>query len=104
MANIDLMSMTKEELAPIKKDVEKAIKRLEDRHRAAALTAVEAKAQEMGITLAGLTGDKGKVKSVSAPKYAHPENPEMAWAGKGRRPARVVTYVEAGGEFEDLGI
>jgi DNA-binding protein H-NS len=36
-------------------------------------------------------------------KYRHPENPDLTWSGRGRRPAWIRDAVEAGralGDFE----
>ena len=88
MTDINLNDMSLAELKKLGKNVEKAIETHQERQRKEALAAAEAKAKEMGFTLAelvSLTGSK-KSRSESPPKYRHPENPEITWTGRGRQP------------------
>jgi hypothetical protein len=39
-----------------------------------------------------------------APKYRHPEKPDLTWSGRGRRPAWVRDAMEAGRAFSDFEI
>ena len=54
--------------------------------------------QVMGGKAAKATGTKG------APKYAHPENPEMTWTGRGRQPNWVKEALASGKALEDMAI
>ncbi len=97
MADIDLNSMSLDDLKKLQKDVNKAIDGYEDKQRKAALGAVEAAAREMGFTLVELMGMPGKkTKSVSPAKYRHPENPEQTWTGRGRQPDWMKDALENG--------
>ncbi|RYH00729.1 H-NS histone family protein [Salipiger sp. IMCC34102] len=97
MTNIDLDSMSLEELKALQKDVNKAVDGFEGKRRKEALAAVEAAARENGFTLAELTGQPSKKsKLVSPPKYVHPENPEMTWTGRGRQPEWMKDAIENG--------
>lgn len=105
MADFDLKSMNLDELKRLQKDVAKAIEDYEERRRQDALAAVEAKAQEMGFTLADLTGAPIKSKGGKAklpPKYRHPENPSLTWSGRGRQPAWIKEAVEAGKPLDEF--
>lgn len=87
MADLNLDSMSLEELKKLQKDVNKAVGGYQDRQRKDALAAVQEKAREMGFSLSELTGTPTKkVASVSPPKYRHPEDPEQTWTGRGRQP------------------
>ncbi|MGY9046452.1 hypothetical protein P775_26845 [Puniceibacterium antarcticum] len=104
MARVDLDQLSLDELKQLEKDVTKAIKNFEARRKSEALAAVEAKAREMGFTIAELTGDskaKGKA-TVSAPKYQHPENPALTWTGRGRKPNWFQEAVDAGTPAESM--
>ena len=101
MPAIDLSALTLEELKALEKDVPKAIKDLKARQKAEALAAVEAKANEFGFSLSEL-GTTGTRKTVSAPKYQHPENPELTWTGKGRKPAWFAEALAAGVSANDM--
>lgn len=101
MSMPSLDQMTLEDLKQLEKDVAKAIKSFENRKRREALNAVEAKAREMGFSLAELTNG-AKPKAVAAAKYRHPENPNQTWSGRGRKPKWFVEALEAGASEESL--
>jgi DNA-binding protein H-NS len=87
MPSINLDDLTLAELKQLQKDLTKTIAKFDTRKRSEALSALEAKAQELGFSLADLTGAKSpRTRSSAAPKYRHPENPEITWSGRGRKP------------------
>lgn len=103
--NLDELSLA--ELKALGKKISKAIVSFEERKRKDALSELEAKAKEMGFTLAELTGDKaakfsGKVPGVA--KFANPANPDQTWTGKGRRPDWFVAAITAGKTPEELSV
>lgn len=100
---IDLDALSKDELAKLKSDVEKAMGSLESRRRADALKAARDAAKEHGFTLEELMGP-APAKSKSAPKYANPANPSQTWTGRGRKPKWVISALEAGQSIDDLAI
>lgn len=102
MADIDLEGLTLEELKRLEKDVAKAIKTFETRKKNEARAAAEAVLREMGFTLSDIAGDVKISKTVSAAKYQHPENPEMTWTGRGRKPSWFIEAIENGKTEEDL--
>lgn len=99
--SIDLSSLSLDDLKQLEKDVAKAIKTFEARRKQEARAAAEAVAREHGFNLADLTGEKGS-KTVSAPKYQHPENPALTWTGRGRKPNWFVEALENGVSEVDL--
>ncbi|MDW4500133.1 H-NS histone family protein [Sulfitobacter sp. D35] len=102
MATIKLEKLSLEELKQLQKDVAKAIDGYETRKRQEALATLDAKAKEMGFTLAELTGaSKKSGRSVNAPKFRHPENPEMTWSGRGRQPGWIKEALKAGKSLDD---
>jgi DNA-binding protein H-NS len=105
VSTADLETLSLAELKSLQKKIAKAISSFEDRQRAAALAALEAKAKEMGFSLAELTGASAKVaKAKGVPKYANPENPAQTWTGKGRRPDWFIAAIDAGKTPEDLAL
>ena len=105
MVDVDLSAMSLDELKKLHKDVSKAIANYEERKRLEAIAAVEAKAHEMGFSLAELTGAPGKRKAAKAagiPKYVHPENPSVTWTGRGRQPAWIKEALDAGRSLDDF--
>jgi len=101
---IDLESMSMEELTDLIKNAQKAMKTVEARRKAEAKKAVEMAAKEYGFTIddimtgAPVKGPKG------VPKYANPDNAAQQWTGRGRKPNWVVEQLEAGRTLEDLTI
>lgn len=104
--NTDLKSMTRKELEKLKGNVEKALEKLAQKDKKAALAAAEKAAAAHGFSLAELAGDEAtpfktvKVKTgpkkVSPPKYKNPENAEQTWSGKGRQPDWFKAAIAAG--------
>lgn len=106
MSQIDLGNMSLAELKSLQKQVAKAIDEFADKEKAKALAALEEKAREMGFSLSELTGAARKTtrKGAGVPKYRNPQNPEITWTGKGRRPDWVRDALSAGKSMDDLAI
>ncbi len=101
MADIDLDKLSLEELKKLQKAVNKAVEDYDTRKRQEAAKALEAKAKEMGFSLAELTGTPAK-KTASPPKYRHPDDPSKTWTGRGRQPAWIKDAVESGQSADDF--
>lgn len=102
--NLDEMSLS--DLKKLQDEVAIAIFNYEKRKKQEALAAVKELAKDKGFALDDLLDVKkaSKSPSKSAPKYRHPENAEITWTGKGRRPKWVVEHLDAGGAIDDLEI
>jgi DNA-binding protein H-NS len=96
--NLDKLSL--DELKKVENDVKAAIAGFEARKRSEAIAAAEAKAKEFGFSLKELLGGAPKRKTSLAAKYAHPENPSLAWSGHGRRPAWIREGLDKGQKLE----
>ncbi|SEQ73292.1 DNA-binding protein H-NS [Thalassovita taeanensis] len=101
--------MTLAELKALEKKVVKAIASYEARQKKKARDVLEAKAKEMGFSLAELAGDdapkaKRKVRGVGVAKYRNPDDDSQTWTGMGRRPGWVIDALDAGGSLDDLAI
>jgi len=101
---MDLTKLTIKELKKLQLEVDHAISTFEERAKKDALVAVEAKAKELGFNLGDLLGNtKPKAKRAKvAPKYAHPENPELTWTGRGRKPKWIEATLAEGKNLDDL--
>lgn len=101
----DLSTMSLNELQKLKKDVERAINSYEARRLADARKALEAKAAELGVSLAEILGGKPVkgTKAAVAAKYRNPKNPEETWTGRGRKPRwLVVAMTSVGAKLDDF--
>jgi DNA-binding protein H-NS len=105
--NVDLQKLDLDELKKLQKDVEKAIREYETRRRQEAVAAADAAARERGFSLSELVGATPKSKSkapINPPKYRHPENPELTWTGRGRKPNWITQALEEGKSLEDFAL
>ena len=106
MADIDLDSLTLDELKALQKDVNKAVEDYDERRKQEARAEVEARARELGFSLAELADGSGKgAKKTKAPqpaKYRHPENASLTWSGRGRQPGWIKDALENGTSLDEL--
>lgn len=102
---IDLNSMSLKDLKDLQSQVTKAIAGYEDRKKAEALQALDAKAREMGFVLSELLGSAApKRKRMVKAKYANPADASQTWTGRGRRPKWVEAALAGGKSLDDLAI
>ena len=97
---MDLNTLSLKELKKLRKDVDKTINDFNNRKKREALVELEKKAAEMGFSLSDLAS-VGKVKKVSAPKYANPSDGDQTWTGRGRIPQWMKDHEAAGGSRDD---
>jgi DNA-binding protein H-NS len=117
----NLKDMSRRELEKLRGEIEKAVAKLAEVERRAALEAAKKVAKAHGFSLEELTGSKTAKKPASdkpaatrkakgdgrakvAPKYRNPNNPEQTWTGRGRSPKWVAEHIAAGGSKDDLAI
>ncbi|ETA49831.1 H-NS family nucleoid-associated regulatory protein [Ponticoccus alexandrii] len=101
--NIDLESLSSDELKKLISDAQKALKSVDQRRRAEAKRAAENAAKEFGFSLdevmeAGPKGSKG------APRFANPADPSQTWTGRGRKPNWVIEALDQGKSMDDLAL
>jgi DNA-binding protein H-NS len=104
-AKFDLDAMSLDALKALQKQLAKAIDCFEDRKKREAMAELEAKARDLGFSLDQLLGLSTKDKRIRAkagPKYAHPENPEMTWSGRGRKPSWFEEALASGKTAEGM--
>ena len=100
-----LDQMTLKELKDLQDKVAIAIFDYNKRQKAEARAAAVAAVKAFGFSLEDvLTEGKTKKTSKVAPKYAHPENPDLTWTGRGRKPKWVDAALTSGKTMEDLEI
>ena len=109
----NLKSMSRKELEKLKASVEKAISKLQEKDKKAALAAAEKAAAAHGFSLAEITGDAATKtprkqmaapKAPAAPKYRNPDDATQTWSGKGRQPNWFKTAMGRGAKPGDLEI
>lgn len=103
--SINLEALSLKELKKLERDVAAAIDSFEARAKAQALAVLDAKARELGFSLAELTGAEVSLKSKRSPaaaKYRNPANAKETWSGRGRKPFWFVAALAAGTDTSEL--
>ena len=106
---MDLNEMSLPELKRLQRDLEKAIASFEQRQLAAARAELEARARELGFSLAELADAANapakRSRAEAQPKYRNPANPKETWSGRGRQPRWLtVALTSVGAKIEDFAI
>ena len=104
IADIELDRMSHGDLVKLQKDVQKALATYQERRRQEALIEMQEIARKHGLELNEVMGGKKKAASVSAPKYRHPDNPSLTWAGRGRKPRWITEEINNGRSLEDFKV
>ena len=87
-----------DELLKIQKDLNKLIKRREKQEKQKKVAELKRMAAEFGLDITVKTANK----TVNLPKYISPNDSELTWSGKGRKPKWVQQYLDNGGRLEEL--
>jgi DNA-binding protein H-NS len=102
MADIDLSTMTDEDLKALRKEIDATLVKNEKRRKDEALKAIHDAANQYGFSLEEIISGKTRksAKSKGEIKYRHPQKPDLTWTGKGRRPEWIKEAVESGADLE----
>ncbi|MEJ6403448.1 H-NS histone family protein [Yoonia sp. 2307UL14-13] len=110
----DLKSMTRKELEKLRADVDKALSKVANKEKKAALAAAQKAAAAHGFDLTEILGEdsapkKTRKKSVGpkkpgVPKYRNPDDNDQTWTGKGRQPDWFKKALAAGKTPEAMEI
>lgn len=101
--NLDTLSLS--EMKQLEKSVAKAITSLEDRRKAEARAKVDELARELGYSFEDLAdAATARKRSPSVAKYRHPDNAELTWSGRGRKPGWISEALAAGKSLDDFSI
>lgn len=101
--DIDLDKLSLNDLRNLRGKVDRAIATYEERRKREAIAAVENTAREYGFSFSDLASAK-TARGKGAPRYANPDNPDMTWTGRGRRPRWVEQALASGRTLADLEI
>lgn len=103
---MDLSNLTVTQLRELQQQIPSEIKRRESQEKTDALNKLREMAKALGYSIEELLAKENKVK-VSAGskvkvKYRHPQNPDLEWTGRGRKPKWVEAWLAEGGSVDNL--
>ena len=105
---MDLSSLSVAQLRDLQQQIPAEIKRREAQEKLNVLNELRAFAKTRGYAIEDLLGKEAKVKTAAGNKvkvkYRHPENVDLEWTGRGRKPKWVEAFLANGGTLAQLTI
>jgi DNA-binding protein H-NS len=105
---MDISNFSLLELKELERKIPREIRRREVDERVKVRRELEAIAQARGFSLNDIVAEarvSGRVagRAVSV-KYRHPQQPDLAWSGRGRKPHWVEAWLSDGGSLDQLAV
>jgi DNA-binding protein H-NS len=105
---VDLSKLSIEDLETLVRDAQAEIVARKEAERERVLQQMRELAASLGMTLEDVLrmekrsggGGGGAVQA----KYRHPDNPDLTWSGRGKRPAWVTEALASGKTMDDLAV
>lgn len=103
---MELSNLSVSQLRDLQQQIPAELKRREAQEKVAILNEVRAFAKARGYAIEDLLGKEAKVKATTGNKvkvkYRHPENAELEWTGRGRKPKWVEAWLANGASLDAL--
>ena len=100
---MNLSNMNLADLRDLEEKTRREIKKREAEELVRAREEILSIAQKLGVPLKDILGAQVRAKSTkAATHYRHPDNTELHWSGRGRKPGWVKQWIEAGQPLDAL--
>ena len=100
---MNLSNLNLAELRDLEEKTRREIKKREAEGLSKARDEILSIAQKLGVPLKDILGAQGKSKAAkTASHFAHPENVQLHWSGRGRKPGWVKEWLESGKALDAL--
>lgn len=103
---MDLSTLSVSQLRDLQQQIPAELKKREAQEKVLILNEVRAFAKARGYAIEDLLAKDVKVKVAGSTKvkvkYRHPENADLEWTGRGRKPKWVEAWLANGGSVEGL--
>ena len=101
----DLTKYSSKELGELKEQIDKELSSRRKGEAKQAQKELKKVAEKYGFNLNELVGaTKPKQRTTGAIKYRHPEDATKTWSGRGRKPAWVKDWEQAGRPLQDAKV
>lgn len=106
---MDISNLSLVELKELERTVPREIRRREVEERVKVRRELEALAQSRGFSLNDVVaearvGGRGVSRGVVSIKYRHPQQADLAWSGRGRKPRWVEAWLANSGSLDQLAV
>jgi DNA-binding protein H-NS len=103
---MDISNLSLIELKELERAIPKEIRRREAEERVKVRRELEAFAQSRGFSLHDIVTESGvrHTRGAVGVKYRHPQQADLAWSGRGRKPRWVEAWLADGGTLEQLAV
>lgn len=100
---MNLSNMNLADLRDLEEKTRREIKKREAEELLRAREEILSIAQKLGVPLKEILGAQARAKSTKATvQYRHPQNSDLQWSGRGRKPGWVKQWVATGQALDAL--
>lgn len=104
ITTVELSGYELEDLTKARKRIDKEIKLRQMEQARIARKAIRETAREYGFNLNDLINTPKSESRTRTVRFRHPEDRSKTWGGRGRKPAWVREWQDAGGSLDDLRV
>ncbi|MDR2637864.1 MAG: H-NS histone family protein [Zoogloeaceae bacterium] len=101
---MDISKLSLVELKELERQIPREIRRQATEKKADVRRKLEQLAKEQGFTLAEVVAEGGRARGSVGIKYRHPQQSDLTWSGRGRKPRWVETWLSNGGALAQLEV